>query len=234
MSDTEAPRRPIRLLVSDVMTSDVVTVSADTSFKQIDQLMDEHHISAVPVVDADGHVIGVVSEADLLLKTEAAAQEPRPWTHDSRERRSKAHAETAAGLMSSPAVTVAPSLPLAAAARLMRKQSVKRLPVVEGDSLVGIVSRADLLKSYLRSDADIASDVAEHVLRASMWVDPKPFDIEVDDGVVRVRGELDRRSDMEILITLTLGVEGVVGIDPTLTFRFDDRHVAPPKELGGI
>ncbi|MHB8487989.1 MAG: CBS domain-containing protein [Candidatus Dormibacteria bacterium] len=234
MSEEGLFRRPTRLQVGDVMTRDVVTVSPDAAFKHIEQLMDEHHLSALPVLDAEGGVVGVVSEADLMLRTEAAAEEPGRWTHDARERRSKAHAQTAAGLMSSPAVTVPPNLPLAAAARLMRKQSVKRLPVVDGGRLVGIVSRADVLKSYLRSDAEIQSDVADGVIRGSMWLDPSTFDVQVDDGVVRLRGEVDRRSDVEILTTLTLAVEGVIGVDPTLTYRFDDRNVTPPKELGGI
>jgi CBS domain-containing protein len=186
------------------------------------------------VIDGEGGVVGVVSEADLLLRTEAAAEEPGRWTHDSRERRAKAHAQTADGLMSSPAVTVAPTQPLAAAARLMRKHSVKRLPVVDGGRLVGIVSRADVLKSYLRSDADIQSDIANRVIRGSMWLDPSSFDISVDDGVVRISGEVDRRSDVEILTTLTFAVEGVIGVEPMLTYRFDDRNVMPPKELSGI
>ena len=234
MSEEELFRRPTRLQVGDVMTRDVVTVSPDAAFKHIEQLMDEHHLSALPVLDAKGGVVGVVSEADLMLRTEAAAEEPGRWTHDARERRSKAHAQTAAGLMSSPAVTVPSNLPLAAAARLMRKQSVKRLPVVDSGRLVGIVSRADVLKSYLRSDAEIQSDVVDGVIRGSMWLDPSTFDVKVDDGVVRLRGEVDRRSDVEILTTLTLAVEGVIGVDPTLTYRFDDRNVTPPKELGGI
>jgi signal-transduction protein with cAMP-binding, CBS, and nucleotidyltransferase domain len=136
--------------------------------------------------------------------------------------------------MSSPAVSVAPNVPLAAAARLMRKQSVKRLPVVEDGRLVGIVSRADVLKSYLRTDAEIQSDILEGVIRASMWLDPATFEVEVDDGLVRIHGEVDRRSDVEILTTLILAVEGVIGADPALTFRFDDRDVRPPKELSGI
>ena len=234
MSEQESFQRPARLQVGDVMTRDVLTISLDAPFKHIEQLMDEHHISALPVVDGEGGVVGVVSEADLLLKTEAGAQEPGRWTHDSRERRSKSHAQTAAGLMSSPAVTVAPTQPLAAAARLMRKHSVKRLPVVDGGRLVGIVSRADVLKSYLRSDADIQSDIANRVIRGSMWLDPSSFDISVDDGVVRISGEVDRRSDVEILTTLTFAVEGVIGVEPMLTYRFDDRNVMPPKELSGI
>jgi CBS domain-containing protein len=234
MSDQDALQRPTRLQVGDVMTRDVVTVTVDTPFKQIEQLMDEHHISAIPVVDADRAVVGIVSEADLLLKTEAGGEEPGGWTSDARERRAKAHAQTAAGLMTSPAVSVAPNAPLAAAARLMRKQSVKRLPVVEDGRLVGIVSRADVLKSYLRTDAAIQSDILEGVIRASMWLDPATFEVEVDDGLVRIHGEVDRRSDVEILTTLILAVEGVIGADPALTFRFDDRNVRPPKELSGI
>jgi CBS domain-containing protein len=216
------------------MTRDVVTISEDTTFKQIEQSMSERHISALPVVDSEGGVIGVVSEADLLLRTEAAGDESRGWTHDARERRSKAHAQTAAGLMSSPAVSVEPNLPLAAAARLMRKRNVKRLPVVEEGRLVGIVSRADVLKSYLRSDEDIRSDIVEGVVRGCMWLDPSAFGVEVDDGVVRIRGEVDRRSDVAILMTLALAVEGVIDVEPTLTYRFDDRNVTPPKEHSGI
>jgi CBS domain-containing protein len=194
--------------------------------------MNEHHVSALPVVDPDGGVIGVVSEADLLLRTEA--EDPVGWTHEGRERRSKAHAQTAEGLMSSPAFSVEPDTPLAAAARLMRKRNVKRLPVVADGRLVGIVSRADVLKSYLRSDEDIRSDVIEGVVRGSMWLDPSNFDVAVDDGVVLITGQVDRRSDVEILTTLVLGVDGVIDVHPTLTYRFDDRNVTPPKELGGI
>ena len=234
MSEPEAFRRPTRLKVGDVMTRDVVTITADTPFKHIEQLMNDHNVSAFPVVDPEGGVVGVVSEADLLLRTEAEVSEPGGWTRDARDRRTKARAQTAAGLMSTPAVCVTPDMPLAAAARLMRQRSVKRLPVVDHGMLVGIVSRADVLTRYLRSDADIRSDVVEGIVRGSMWLDPSTFEVEVDDGAVRIHGEVDRRSDVEILIHLILGVDGVIDVDPTLTYRFDDRNVRPPKELGGI
>lgn len=234
MTEREAFRRPTRLKVGDVMTREVVTISPDAPFKHIEQLMHEHGISALPVVDPEGGVVGVVSEADLLLRTEAEVSEPRGLTRDARDRRTKGQARTAAGLMSTPAISVTPSMPLAAAARLMRKRSVKRLPVVEHGRLVGIVSRADVLTSYLRSDADIRSDVVEGIVRGSMWLDPSAFDVEVDDGAVRIHGEMDRRSDVEIMINLILGVDGVIDVDPALTYRFDDRKVTPPKELGGI
>ena len=235
MDTQEIPRRPTRLTVADVMTRDVITVTPETAFKQLEQLMAEHRISAVPVVDAAGVTVGVVSEADLLLRTEADGGAGGGWSPGSRERDSKAHAQTAGGLMSSPALSVEPSTLLAAAARLMRKGNVKRLPVVDAGRLVGIVSRADVLKAYLRSDADILVDVVEGVIKGSMWLDPETIEVEVDDGVVRMRGEVDRRSVVEILSRLTLAVEGVIGVESSVTFRFDDRRVKPPTEqrLGG-
>lgn len=235
MDSQEIPRRPSRLTVADVMTRDVITVTPETPFKQLEQLMAEHRISAVPVVDTSGVTVGVVSEADLLLRTEVDGGAGGGWSPGSRERDSKAHAQTAGGLMSSPAISVEPGALLAAAARLMRKRNVKRLPVVDGGRLVGIVSRADVLKTYLRSDADILVDIVEGVIKSSMWLDPETIEVEVDDGVVRMHGEVDRRSVVEILSRLTLAVEGVIGVESSVTFRFDDRHVKPPTEqrLGG-
>ena len=229
MATEDTQRRSPRLSVEDVMTHEVVTAGPDAAFKQLEKLMAEHRISAVPVVDAEGVVLGVVSEADLLLKTEAVGEEGG-WSPGSRQRHSKARAQTATGLMSSPALTVEPGAPLAAAARLMRKAGVKRLPVVEHGRLVGIVSRADVLKSYLRSDADILSDIVEDVIKGSMWLDLQSIEVAVEDGVVRMRGEVNRRSDVEILGRLTLSVEGVIGVESSVKFRFDDRHVVPPRE----
>src|ERR1700680_1151107 len=141
--------RSRRLSVEDVMTREVVTASPDTSFKQLEQLMAEHRISAMPVVDAEGVALGVVSEADLLLKTEAAGEEGG-WSPGSGQRHSKARAQTAAGLMSSPALTVEPGAPLAAAARLVRKEGGAGLPGGGHGRLGGIVRRGDVVESDLR------------------------------------------------------------------------------------
>ena len=99
------------------MTRDVVTATPETAFKQLEQLMAEHRISAIPVVDTDGVPVGVVSEADLLLKAEAEGYEGGGWSPGSHQRDYKAHAQTAGGLMSSPALTVEPGAPLAACGR---------------------------------------------------------------------------------------------------------------------
>jgi CBS domain-containing protein len=230
MDDAVSAGRLNRLRVEDVMTHDVVTATADTTFKQIERLMVEGDITGLPVVGPTGVIIGVVSEADLMLRSEAGGETLGGWSPAARDHRSKAEALTAGGLMSSPAVTVEPDAPLAAAARLMRRGRVKRLPVVDHGRLVGIVTRADVLKSYLRADADILTDVIEGVIRGSMWIDPTTLEIEVDDGVVRMRGQVERRSEVEIIATLTRGVEGVMDVESSLTFRFDDRGVQPPKE----
>jgi CBS domain-containing protein len=230
LDDAVSASRLTRLRVEDVMTRNVVTATADTTFKQIERLMAEGDITGLPVVGPTGVILGVVSEADLMLRSEAGGETLGGWSPAARERRSKSEALTAGGLMSSPAVTVEPDAPLAAAARLMRRGGVKRLPVVDHGRLVGIVTRADILKSYLRADADILKDVVEGVIRGSMWIDPTTLDVEVDDGVVRISGQVERRSEVEIIATLTRGVEGVMDVESSLTFRFDDRGVQPPKE----
>jgi CBS domain-containing protein len=223
--------RPRRLTVADVMTREVVTAAVGTPFKELERMMWEHHVSGIPVIDSNGTPIGVVSEADLLLKREAADEPLGGWSPHARKERTKAAAVTALGLMSAPAITTDAGAPLALAARLLRHHGIKRLPVVENGRLVGIVSRADVLKTYLRSDDDIRNDVLDGVIRGTMWMDPAQFDVAVADGVVRISGEVDRRSVVRILNDLVRGVEGVVGVDSTLTFAFDDRDVGPSTEL---
>lgn len=230
MDNETTARRPTRFKVKDVMTTKVITATIDTTFKQLERLMAEGDITGLPVLDPTGAILGVVSETDLLLRSEAGGERLGGWSSGARGRRSKAQALTAAGLMSSPAITIAQDASLAAAARLMRRSGVKRLPVVDEDRLVGIVSRADVLKSYLRPDAEILSDVVEGVIRGSMWIDPTTLEVDVDDGVVRLRGEVERRSEVEMLATLIGGVEGVMEVETLLTFRFDDRGVQAPTE----
>ncbi len=213
MAGPDDPTR--RLTVAEVMTTDVVTVSTSTPVKEAAGLMSERRIAAIPVIGADGTLVGIISETDFIGK--------------------RVDVEVVGELMSAPVVTARPGDPVPLVARILLARNVKSLPVVDdGAQVVGIVSRADVLKSYLRSDADIQSDIANRVIRGSMWLDPSSFDISVDDGVVRISGEVDRRSDVEILTTLTFAVEGVIGVEPMLTYRFDDRNVMPPKELSGI
>jgi CBS-domain-containing membrane protein len=221
--------------VRDVMTQEVVTVDEHASFKEIATLIGERRVSAVPVLDREGRVLGIVSEADLVLKEEfpeGPAGGRLFQGRRQREDRAKAAGDTAAELMTAPAVTVGPDASVAEAARLLHRHGIKRLPVVDpAGPLLGIVSRADLLKVFLRSDADIAREVRQEVLLRAMWMDPDTVVVEVRDGVVTLTGQLERRSLVPITVSLVRGLDGVVDVVDWLTFELDDTPIMVPSEL---
>lgn len=205
--------------VSDVMTKEVVTVGPDAGFKACVDLLRIHGISALPVIDGEEQLLGIVSEFDLLEKEEKQAS----GGHKSR----KAKARTAAEVMTSPAWSIGPDASLAQAARLLHSKKVKRLPVVEsGGRLVGIVSRADLLKPYLRSDESIRREIAEQLIEKTLFIDSRTFEVDVREGVVRLSGELETKSLGGLVVKLAEGVEGVVAVDSRLTYRLDDTHLS--------
>lgn len=214
--------------VYDVMTRDVVSILDFTSYKDVVRILLEHDISAVPVVDDRYHVRGVVSEADLIEK-EAQQVEgyPEPWellTRRGRGAHSKARAESAAELMTAPAITTRVDTGIAQAARLMRKNAVKRLPVIDEDGvLVGIVSRSDLLKPFLRSDEGIRDAVIEDVLRDSMCVDPHSVDVDVRDGVVTLTGGMENEFVAAATVRLVRELGGVVSVVDRLHYRITAR-----------
>jgi len=206
-----------RWRVSDVMTTKVISVSRRSDYHQIARLLHEHHLTAVPVVTSDGRVAGVVSEADLLRKQElheSAEKEPT-WLLRPGDR-SKADAKTAQGLMTSPAVTIGPEALLGTAARLMSARHVKRLPVVDEDGgLVGIVSRTDLLRVFLRPDADIEAEVTA-VLTEIVLAEPAQVQVSVHNGVVALGGRLETEEQVASAIRLAGAVDGVVGVTSKL------------------
>jgi CBS domain-containing protein len=227
--DDQAVPRPRRLSVSDVMTREVITVNKDTDFKEIERRLAHHHVSALPVVDMGGDVLGVVSESDLLLKLEAVGTgqvASRGWRSHG-----KGSASTAERLMTTPAVTVGTGQPLAAAARLMRKHKVHQLPVVRDGRLAGMLSRGDLLKAFLRSDQELREDVRQGVLSRIMWLDPDDFRVSVSDGVVEIAGSVERRSDVEVLVDLIRGVEGVIDVRADIGYLLDDRNLGLPPAV---
>jgi CBS domain-containing protein len=214
--------------VAEVMTREVVSVRASTGYKEIVETLANHSVSAVPVVDDEGRVLGVVSEADLLYKTEYA-DHPHPssrlWERKRvRAARDKAAADTAEDLMTAPAVSIGPRDRISAAARLMDAEVVKRLPVVdEHGQLVGVVSRGDLLRLYLREDAEIEREIRDEVFLRALWIDPIDISIGVARGVVTLGGTLDRHSTIDIVVDLVQGVAGVVDVVNHLTYHVDDR-----------
>ena len=211
--------------VSHVMTPGVVTVDALAPFKEVVRLMQEHRVSALPVVDTDGVLVGIVSEGDLILKEDPELGggghlfESRRHAKD----RSKAAGKSAYELMSTPVISVAPDASLGEAARKMHRAEVKRLPVVDAHGhLVGIVSRADLLRVFLREDAEIALEIRDDVIRRTLWIDPDTIRIVVREGVVTMQGQIERRSLLPILERLVASIEGVVAVDDRLSYVVDD------------
>jgi CBS-domain-containing membrane protein len=224
-----------RHTVADVMTRRVATVTEETGYKQIVETLTTNAVSAVPVVDADHRVVGVVSEADLLHKVDIASLQPHGWLLERkrvRVAREKANADFARELMTAPPITVAEDDTVAFAARVMDTEGVKRLPVVDSeDRLVGIVSRSDLLRPYLRTDEDIREEITEGVLLRTMWMDPKDFTVTVDQGIVTIHGEVERRSSVPVIVGIIRSVPGVVDVLERLASRVDDDRetTVPPQ-----
>jgi CBS domain-containing protein len=214
-------------LVRDVMTTEVVTVEPWTPFRDIVARLAEHRISAAPVLDAEGNVLGVVTEADLLLKQEHPDLElnvPLAWSRRRRLERDKAAAVVAGTLMTPPAVTVPPTATVTDAARRMHAAGVKRLPVVdEAGRLVGIVSRADLLKVFTRTDEAIRREIMQDVIVGDFMMDPSRFFIHVNDAMVVLQGRVERRSLIPYLVRAVHAVEGVIQVEVRLTYDVDDH-----------
>jgi CBS-domain-containing membrane protein len=223
-----------RHTVGEIMTKDVVSVRASTGYKEIVATLAEHRLSAVPVVGEDGRMLGVVSEADLMHKVEFTdhTTPPRLPLHKRvRTARTKAGADIAVDLMTEPAVVIGPGETVAAAARLMDAERIKRLPVVDDDGrLVGVVARADVLRQFLRDDEEIRREVIEDVLVRALWIDPTELTITVDRGVVALAGRVDRRSDLPIVSGLVQTVAGVVDVVNSLTYRYDDTRNPPRRD----
>ncbi|WP_405653322.1 CBS domain-containing protein [Streptomyces sp. NBC_00019] len=202
-------------IVSDVMTRDVATVGRDAAFKDIVRIMQDRKVSALPVMDGGRRVLGIVSEADLLPKEEFRDSDPDRYTQLRRlSDLAKAGSVTAGELMTSPALTVRPGETLAQAARTMARARVKRLPVVdESGRLEGVVSRADLLKVFLRDDEDIAEEVRREVVAYLFPAPESAVRVEVREGVVKLGGRVRDTSLVPVAARLARAVEGVVDIE---------------------
>ncbi|MGW2380059.1 CBS domain-containing protein [Streptomyces sp. NPDC001658] len=219
--------------IGSLMVGEVVTVGRDASFKQVARLLGEHRISGLPVVDEDDKVLGVISETDLILR-QARRTGARAWAgrlrHGVRGAAVKSRARTAGGLMSAPAVTVWVDATVPEAARLMAAHHVERLPVVdEEDRLVGIVTRRDLLRIFLRTDEEIRAAVKQEVLVNTLWLTPQNIAVDVRDGVVTLTGRMERRSEKVIALRTTGRVDGVVGVVDRLSYRTDDTRLQPAE-----
>jgi CBS domain-containing protein len=215
----------------DVMTQPVLWVTPETPLHQVAALMLERRISGVPVVDAAGHVVGVLSEGDFIRRPEIGTDLPGSrWLRflaspDEQARDYlKTHGRTAAEVMSAPALTVPADTPLATVARIMSAKGIKRLPVIEDGRLVGIVTRADLLRAVYEhpaqtqaaSDDEIRHAVAA-VLKSADWAAGAIVDVQVSQGVVQLRGSVDSEPQREALLLAVRSLPGVRGVEARLT-----------------
>ena len=220
-------------LVRDVMTRSVVSVGEDAPFKEIVDALAVHRISAVPVVDASRKVVGIVSESDLLAKVVSGGGRTRPIREGHATRRGarrKAQAEIAGELMSAPVVTVHEDVSVVHAARKAALEHVRRLPVVDADGvLVGIATRSDLLRVFLRGDAEIRSHLVDAVLAHQFLLDVSAIEVTVLAGVVTLTGQVERRIVIAPLLDAVRATAGVVGVHDELTYRVDDTFQPPPR-----
>lgn len=216
------------------MTRNVVTVQVDTDFKACARKMQEHDVSALPVVDANRRLVGIVSEADLLAKErERGARAPLlgiRWETDG-----QASGRTAGEVMTSPAICISPDASIPQAARLMYREAVKRLPVVDAKGVVvGVVSRSDLLKTFTRDDEAIRRDIVDDVIKRALFIDPEVVSVKVENGLVTLEGKLESRSLCRIVTEMVERVEGTVGVDSRLTWKFDDARLRVEKPPGSL
>jgi CBS domain-containing protein len=223
--------------VRTVMSTDVATVRESTPFKEVVRVLARRDISAVPVVDREGHVVGVVSEADLLIKQGTQEIEftrsPRTWWRGRRDLR-RATATTAGQLMTKPAITVTADSTVAGAARILTEHDIKRLPVVDTDGrLVGVVSRRDLLTVFLRKDEDIRDDIVQRVFEHGLGIAVSPAIVTVDvhDGEATLTGQLDLRSQLPLVEDMTRHIDGVVDVIVSMTYRHDDTRGHIPDSM---
>jgi len=219
------------MIVADVMSAEVVTVEPDLPLKTAATVMLRAGVSGLPVVDVSGKLIGIITEADFLdQEADHAWSRPHRLLDGVFGRGSEAvsQAETVGDVMTTKLTTISGSMPLGGAARLMLRNKVKRLPVLDDDGrLVGIVSRADVLKAFARSDAEIKEDVRTLLAREVVTVDPAAIAVTVDDGIVVLAGIVEKESDARALLETVLDIDGVVGIENDLAVHIDAAPADP-------
>jgi CBS domain-containing protein len=213
--------------VEDVMSTEVWTVRPDTLLKEAAQILAERRISGLPVVDELGHVVGVLSEGDILFKEAGPHKEsfferwlalPVPGLAE------KLVSRTVGESMTAPAVTIGPKRPLAEAANAMIDGGVKRLPVVDDQGqLIGIVTRADLVRAFVRSDEEIAKEIREDVIRRALWIEPDAVQVVVEGGEVRLSGEVETKAEAELVPGFVQRVPGVVSVLSKLRWPAEDN-----------
>lgn len=219
----------------EIMSTPVVTVRPETALKDVAALMAEHRVSGVPVVDRSGAVVGVISESDFIARMEFG---PRRGLLDRLARwlgaTRRLQARSAAELMTSRVLTAGPDAAVRELVHLMSAHDVNRIPIVAEGRILGIVTRADILRTFARLDTAITGEI-QWRLEHELWMDPRAVEVSTTAGVVTLAGEVGTRTDVVLIERYAAAVDGVVSVDAHgLRFRFDDRDVTmPPIEARG-
>jgi CBS domain-containing protein len=213
--------------IEALMTKDVLTVGPDAPLKDVAAMLSEKRISGAPVCDRDNIVLGVISEADIIRKEQGLAPEVHGITRWLARlfdgELDKVEARTVREAMTAPAMTVRPFDPVSKAARLMVEHRINRLPVAVDGKLVGIVTRADLVRAFHRTDEEISGQIRDEVFVRALWLGPEELDLAVEEGVVTIRGTVETESDARVVEHLVRSIPGVVDVTAELTAREHDR-----------
>lgn len=223
--------------VASLMTREVITADVGSSFKDLVQLLEDNKISAVPVLDG-GYPVGVVSEADLMPKEEfRGGTDDRPGLFArgaEKHRWEQSGGVTACDVMTSPVKSVSPELAASAAARELAAAGVRRLFVIDADgALVGVLSRRDLLRLFLRDDEELRTTIRDEIFGRVLWVNPDSIYVAVTDGVVTVQGTVERQSEVEIAEHLVRALPGVVDVHNNLRPEWNDTTHTRQTEIFG-
>src|SRR5487761_841811 len=207
------------------MSTHVIAVRQNAPYKEMAAMLHNQRVSAFPVINDDNKVIGVVSETDLLVKEALEGTVPRTLQSLTRQSvRTRVNGLTAADLMTKPPVTIGPDKPVTDAARLMFNQRVKRLPVISDDgTLIGIVTRSDVLSVYSRPDADMQHQVTQELILGTFLCDPGRFTVTVKDGIVTIEGTPETTTVGQDIIDAVRHMEGVVAVRDRLSYPMDSR-----------
>ncbi|NKQ51800.1 CBS domain-containing protein [Amycolatopsis sp. K13G38] len=214
------------LVVADLMTHPVVTVSPATPFKNLVAILAEYRIGSVPVLDEGDRLVGVVSETDLLAKEEQRGNVTPPPLLSSRgrwRRWNRSRGTTARDVMTTKVEFIGRDQPITVAVRRLLHDGSRRLYVVDhAGRLAGVLAKRDLLHVFLRSDEDLRQAIDEEVLRRCLWADPAVAKAEVHDGEVTLTGSVELRSEARRAVALTEAIPGVVAVYDQLSFHTDD------------
>ncbi len=208
--------------VLDIMSIDVLTVSPEESLKAAARLMVERGVSGLPVVNAEGKLVGIITEADFLER-EADRSHRRLLDALMHKPDTVSEAETVGQVMSTHPVVIYPEASVTEAARVMSHHHVKRLPVVNDEGrLQGIISRGDVVTVFTRPDDVIEDEVREDIIDRVLLLDGDTLDVTVDEGMVKLSGRLPTRTDKRLLEEMVRRVDGVVSMESDVTFEIDD------------